>query len=426
MDNTVSTTRPDYPEIFDKYVETFKDSGTNEHMPRRLTRRYHQKNITVWYGRVHVDDIEGWSDNIRIRHYLGRWRTEKGDVNAVPSTKDIYELMVEADKEEKHESKRPFHIERIADNIAVNGVQEPIFLYYHNGGTSVLWDGNRRRFGTEHIMQDKKYAEFRDDAQWIPAFVYPTSGDPSIDKDVQHKVLTELNFKEKDHIPWPNYVKAEEVHRAYQNLISRDPTDSVLRGNAKRKVSNDYGLNGWRKADRWIKMYELAQQFKEYHEEEHSRDENTVDLIIQDKFEYFDELSKNGVWGPLKEDVDKRDEVFDWLFDGKFESWQQVRQIPKIFADPSALSKAREAEEKAIENAIKETIANDPTRLKDKRSANARIEQFADWLETFKPSDFKTLNADSLERLLEINATITNMLGGLLNNSTITSSIGEQ
>ena len=85
-------------------------------------------------------------------------------------------------------------------------------------------------------------------------------------------------------------------------------------------------------------MYKLANDFKEYQEEEPSeRDPALTDLLIQERFEYFDELSKPGVFGALRDDPEARDEVFNWLWDpGKIKAWADVRSIPRILADPEA------------------------------------------------------------------------------------------
>lgn len=189
-----------WPKILDRYVRTEEPSDAGQY-PRKVIRRYHGHEIEVWQGRVHIDDVGGWVDNVRLKHYLRRWQARRGTPTATPGTQEIYEIMVEADREENAESKRPFHIERMATNIAANGVQEPIFVAVDGNGIGTLWDGNRRRYATQHIMFDPKYRNVRNEVQWIPAYIYVLSGDPIRDEKLKHAVLTELNFKEKDHIP---------------------------------------------------------------------------------------------------------------------------------------------------------------------------------------------------------------------------------
>src|SRR5262249_33517096 len=153
---------------------------------------------------------------------------------------DIYEIMVEADRDETAQSRKPFHLERMATNIVANGVQEPIFIHV-NGSRGTLWDGNRRRYGVQHIMSDAAFSAARNSARWIPAYVHLPSGNPETDEAVKRAVLTELNFKEKDHIPWPSYLKAEEVFNIFQCLIAEDPTDPQRTRAAKEQLAKEFG-----------------------------------------------------------------------------------------------------------------------------------------------------------------------------------------
>jgi len=401
-----------WPAILDRYVKEVAGDRDGYH-PTKMAKRYHGEKVTVWYGRIHVDDIEGWVDNVRMRHYLKDWRRKVGNPEAVPSTEDIYRIMLEADDEEPADSKKPFHIRRMAKNIAENGIQEPIFVAVLDG-KGKLWDGNRRRYGTHHIMVDSSFAPYREEAQWIPAYVYTSSGDPQHDDRIRHKVLTELNFKEKDHIPWPTYVKAEQIWLDYKREVGDEENDPAARKQVLQNLAGEYGLKGWRQAQRWVKMMELAQEFKEYQETENELDETEVDLGIQQKFEYFDELTKPGVWGALQEDPDNRDKVFDWLWDGKFQAFADVRKVPQILENPVAKRIADEDYADAVKDAITQVIVDDPGRTKDKAAANEKIKQFADWLDSFRREDFRELDAEALQKLQGILDDVTKMLGGLL------------
>lgn len=402
-----------WPQIFNRYIKELKYI-TDENMPRRVRKRFHNMELTCWEGFVYYEDIEGYVENLRLKFYLNRWRSRLGRNDANPSTEDIYEIMKEADDEENLDRKKPFHLERIAGNIAINGIQEPLVLFYSKKSKAELWDGNRRFFGTLHIMKDDEFEAVRERVRWIPAYIIEPSGDPVHDEKLKHCVLTELNFVEKDHIPWPAYVKAEQIYKRFLSATSADPADTTLSRKVKESLAEEYGLKGWRVADRWIKMYDLALQFKEYHEEEHSRDETEVDLKIQDKFEYFDELSKPGVWGALKNDPEARDEVFNWTWDGKFLAFPDVRYVPQILTDPAARRIANSNDQDAVKRAIRTVIANDPTRIKDKEAANEKIAQFAEWLDSFKREDFRQLNLESLKKLKLILTDVVKIIGGLL------------
>lgn len=402
-----------WPTIFNRYLNSLDDWQTAE-SPRKTTRRYHGQEIQVWSGRVHVEDIDGWVENVRIRHFLNQWRKRVGDPNRRPTTDEIYDFMIQADDEMTKSSQKPFHLKRMAENIASNGMQEPVFLHLNDKGEGTLWDGNRRRYGTHHIMVTPEFLAFRENAQWVPAYVHEPTGNPVLDKDIKHKVLTELNFKEKDHIPWPAFVKAEEIYNEYQERVSSDPHSPALSKKTKEFLAVEFGLSGWRQADRWIKMYDLADAFKDHMIDVDEIDETDIDLFSQKNFEYFDELSKPGVWGAVQNDLDARQEVFDWFWKGKFKSWTDVRMVPKILADPEARNLANSDDaENGIKRAIQAVIANDPAHSKDKTSANERIKHFADWLDSFRREDYLKLEADALERLTKIAQDTANILTGL-------------
>jgi len=406
----MNTPKAAWPSIFDRYAQQYPDK---ESQPRKTVRRYHGRDVNLWLGKVNVEDIEGWVENTRLKHYLRRWQSRRGDPDSVPSTEDIYEIMIEADEEETSDAKKPFHLERLAQNIVRNQIQEPVVIHVGADGSAVLWDGNRRFFATKHIMRDENFVAARPNGQWIPAYVHEDSGEPEVDQEIQHKILTELNFIEKDHIPWPSYVKASEVHQSFERLVADDPTPARVR-KAKETVAREFGLSSWRKADRWIKMFGLAQRFKSYCDTEQERDEVEVELKIQERFEYFDELTKQGVWGAIKDDPERQEMVFEWLWDDKFKAFPDVRYVPRILSDPVALRIANGPGADAVKDAIATVIANDPIRVKSKEAVNEKIAQFAEWLDSFKREDFRQLDPASLERLRTILVDVTSMLAGLL------------
>ncbi len=409
----------EYPDIFQRYVDEVKPDAIG--LPRLTTRRFHGREIHLWYGYVHVDNVEGYVENLRLRFYLNRWHSRQQEPQRVPTTDEVYEIMVEADKEERRESDRPFHIERMADNIVRNNIREPIILYYLGDSRTELWDGNRRFYGTKHIMavDREDYLDARQRVQWLPAYVFIPTGDEEEDGHVKHDILVECNFVDPEQIPWPAYVKAEQVYIEFNRRMKADPDDSVLSRLTKAELAKEFGLKGWRTADRWTKMYELTLQFKEYHEEDQGRDPTITDLLIQDQFEYFDELSKPGVFGALRGDPDARDEVFEWVWDGKLKAWMDVRSVPKILADPVARKQANESDEGAVKRAIETMIANDPVRVKDKTAANEKIKQFATWLDSFKREEYKMLNGEALANLQLILHDVVKITDALLSEEEV-------
>ncbi len=388
-----------YPDIFQRYVDEVKPGPMG--LPRRTTRRFHGRDVQLWQGYVHVDSVEGYVENLRLRFYLNQWKSQQQDPSSGPSTDEVYRIMTKADQDERWDSAKPFHIARMSDNIVRNSVREPIIVNYLGNGKTELWDGNRRFFGTKHIMTTdiEAYVNARETAQWIPAYVYLSSGDAEEDGRTKHDILVECNFVEAEQIPWPAYVKAEQVHAEYEQRMKEG---FALSREVKTQLAKKFGLKGSGTVDRWIKMYDLALQFKEYHEGEQEQDPAQVDLLIQERFEYFDELSKRGVFGAIKDDLHARDEVFNWLWDGKFQAWPQARFVPKILADPVARKQANEPDPNGVKNAIETVIVNDPTRGRDKTAANEKIKQFANWLDSFKREEYKAINTEALASLKAI------------------------
>ena len=114
--NSMTETKRDWPSILDRHV---KEVAANhpEYSPRRIQKRFHSMDVTLWEGFVYVDDIEGYVENIRLKFYLKRWQARRGHAGT-PTSDEIYEIMLEADTEEDKESQRPFHVARIAKDIA--------------------------------------------------------------------------------------------------------------------------------------------------------------------------------------------------------------------------------------------------------------------------------------------------------------------
>ena len=261
-----------WPDILQRYVDEVKPPESD--LPRPVARRFHGREVPLWLGKVHMDDVEGYVENLRLKFYLNRWKAEKGSSALIPNTDEIYEIMVKADNEERRESRKPFQLERIANNIVRNQVREPIILYYNGKEAGELWDGNRRYYGSKHIMKvdNDEYIEARGRVQWLPAYVFRSTGDSAEDQLIKHDILVECNFVDAEQIAWPNYVKAEQIYNEYQRRMRIDPGDRSLSREVKSELAMEYGLAKWGKADRWIKMYDLTIQSKEYQEVEMEHD----------------------------------------------------------------------------------------------------------------------------------------------------------
>lgn len=415
------TTQPSYPAIFNRWIAEI-GTGHPDALPRRVTKKFHGKEISGWSGKINILDVQGYPDNKRLKYHLIEWQKKPGKAGAIPTTQEIYEMMLKVDETEP-EDKNIFCLDRLAKSIARNGVQEDIIVFMDTTGQTVLWDGNRRFFSTYHIMAKEEYESARKEAQWIPCFLIESSGDPVIDSKRKQTILTETNFVEKDSISWPTYIKAEEIWEQFNIRTKMDPTDPVLARKVRGELALEYGLYkkgqpAPREVEKMVRMVDLARDFKDHQVNQRNKDENLVDLAIsRDFFWYFDELEfKKEVRDTIRDNA-KREEVFDWLWDEKFPSFSAVRRIPEIFNDAVALARMRTGTgPQAFRDANDTIIANDPRLVKDKQAAGPRIRQFKDWLNSFKPADFSQLDGQALRDLKEILVLTTKMLDGLLSD----------
>ena len=184
----------------------------------------------MWFGYVHVDDVEGYVENLRLRFYLKRWQSEEGEQqgrNPRPM-RSIKSWLTPTPKKDGNLS-APSTIERMANSIIRNSIREPIILHHDEDGNTELWDGNRRFYGTKHIMKQGRdgYADARGRVQWLPALVFIGSGDKLEDERIKHDILVECNFVEPEQIAWPAYIKAEQVYNYYEQRMALNPGDPV-------------------------------------------------------------------------------------------------------------------------------------------------------------------------------------------------------
>ena len=95
----------EYPEIFSRYVHDMSPDRAAK--PHLLTRRFHGREVPLWYGYVHVDEVGGYVENLRLRFYLKRWQAKEGNGSKTPTTDEVYQIMVDAEAEEKRGLRSP-------------------------------------------------------------------------------------------------------------------------------------------------------------------------------------------------------------------------------------------------------------------------------------------------------------------------------
>src|SRR5215813_14872094 len=54
----------EWPSLLQRYVDETKPRPEN--LPRRVRRRFHNMDVTLWQGFVHIDDVRGYAENMRL------------------------------------------------------------------------------------------------------------------------------------------------------------------------------------------------------------------------------------------------------------------------------------------------------------------------------------------------------------------------
>jgi len=158
-------------------------------------------------------------------------------------------------------------------------------------------------------------------------------------------------------------------------------------------------------------MVEMADDFEEYLVNEKRKDEYEVKHRANEKFQYFDELSKGtkpgGVAYTLEQDPSYKKLVFDLLYEDKFRNWTLIRKLKYYDDDVRALlDRAREEKDPdEAEALIDQALTDASNRRRETRvvGANARIETFAEWLEDLPITAFqKEVLPENLKRLINV------------------------
>lgn len=362
--------------------------------PVRPTPVFHGHVVPMNCGWVKTLDLSLWPDNERLEIHLGQFESMNG---RRPNADELLDIMLTKlrlpgiDPTEVDE----FEIVKLAESIAINGVQRPPILDLD--GTPL--DGNRRIAACYYILASKDFtAEEKKRAETM--FVWQlTPHATDIDRE---KIVTALNFEPANKKDWPDYVRARKVYDEWQSMLAlvghvRKHTD------IKKEIAKRFALgNAVDKVNRFIKMVEWADDFKDFHVNDRKRDPYEVEHNAKEYFQYFDELSKGKSAGTvavtLQENEPFKHLVYDLLFEKKFKNFNLIRDLR--YNDSIATDELRDALQKSVNNRTDlETIQDEvedilsEARARHKgtgtKSANGRIEQFVAWLEQQSVSVFR-------------------------------------
>lgn len=371
----------------------------------RPTPTFHGQDIPMDAGFVRVRDIRLWSGNERLEIHVAQFQQEFG---REPSSGEVLKIMLSEEPMPGLSDDDQFKILDLARSIANNGVRKPPIIA--RDGT--LLDGNRRIAACHLVLNSDEFTpEQRARVEWIQVWQLTEHSGPG-DEEL---VVVSLNF-EKDHkIEWSPYVKAKKVYEAWQEIITLEPRDPDRHRTAqlKRELSQRFALGPTPTVvNRYIKMMQWAEDFEEHQTLERGRDAYEVKHKMTEYFEYFDELAKgarkpDGVASVLGRDPVFKHLVYDLLFQDKFTSFRQIRDLRYVADNSDALNGLKRARSiKDVEEAqdlVSIALASARTARAEVRETgvNFRIEKFVEWFEQLPIRTFRdTVEPKNIEALM--------------------------
>jgi hypothetical protein len=364
---------------------------------------FDQREIPMRGGFVRVTDLLLRGDNERLEVHLAQFRQIN---NRQPSPDELLSLMMSTTPLPGLEGDDQFKIKPLGRSIANNGVRKPPVIDLD--GT--LLDGNRRVAACLWVLGDGGFtAEQRERAEWV--FVWQLT--EYSNSDHRHRVVVSLNFEDDLKEDWPEYVKARKVFEAWQEMLSIEPRvpSTARTTELKKELSKRFALGPRTDiVSRYIKMVQEADRFEEHQAEERKQDAYEVKHRASEYFQYFDELTKgknNGVAAVLGADDVLRGLVYDLLFQQKFISFNQVRDLRHVADDEQAIQGLRAARDEQDLEVGQEQLKNVLARARalhaERRNTdpNPRIADFVEWLEALPVSAFRdSVKSENLEKLL--------------------------
>lgn len=364
---------------------------------------FHGREVAMDSGFVKTTDIELWNENERLDIHLKQFRYNEG---REPTPEELLDIMLSRRELPGVTDDDQFEIVGLARSIAINGVRKPPVL--DTDGT--LLDGNRRVTACHYVLNSDEFGpEEKKRAERL--FVWRLTEHAT--QEDREAVVTSLNFEPDHKQDWPEYVKARKVADAWAETVMHEPVHPNTRRAArlKRDLSMKFALGpDTGVVNRYLKMVGWADDFEDYHVNEGGRDEFEVQHRAERYFQYFDELSTGGKPGgvayALGQDETFKHAVFDLLFQGRFNSWREIRELKYVHANPEARETLIRAVKESDPDISRERLeaALDTARVRRSEvrtvGANTRIETFVKWLEDLPVKSFRDdIKPHNLRRL---------------------------
>ena len=345
-------------------------------------RLYNGRKLMVWEGKVKISAIQGWVENPRIELAKKKLVSKVGERRLTQD--EIFDLM-KNDSEVK--------LKELRDDIIKNGLREPLTLS-HDGK---LLDGNRRFFALRYALEGMPSSDpNRQDLEAVDAYVLT---EDATEEDEQN-VLVEENFSASLKIEWPDYVKAMMVVEANDEGMTID------------EISKKFS---WPKSKikQTLRIQEIINEFLMYattpndpNDEDNSGlglTEQDAETIAAKNYQYFNEAQKS-FFDQLKTDFDFKIQFFEWIYQGKFASFPEVRVAYKAWQHPEAKAAILQPDPSAAKSA-KAILDYNSRVVKSADEAIGRIETFTKFLKDMTAAEIKLLpqaSRDNLEGALEM------------------------
>lgn len=344
--------------------------------PTMRQRLYNGRKLMVWEGKVEISSIQGWVENPRIEIAKKNLISKIGDRELTQA--EIFDLM---------KNDEEVRLKELRDDIIKNGLREPLTLSYDGK----LLDGNRRFFALLYALEGRSSADpNRQDLEIVDVFVL----DEGATNEDEQNVLVEENFSPSLKIEWPDYVKALKVIDANDAGMSVEEIAQKFSW-TKSKVSQT------------IRIHEIIIEFMTYattsndpNDEDKSGlglTELEAEAIVAKKYQQFNEAQKS-FFQDLKTDFNFKIQFFEWVAEGKFASFPEVRIAYRAWQDPEARAAILQSRPTAAKEA-KAIIEYNYRVVKNRDEIIGRIETFTKFLKEMPANQVKLLSKESKDNL---------------------------
>lgn len=338
--------------------------------PRITQKSFHGKKIPVVEGYVDPNKIKGWVENARLALEVKVFKER--NAGREPDDDEIFDIMI---------SNQDFKIKQLSEDIRINGIRRPIIIA--NDGR--LLDGNRRYFSAKYLLKTARTDEEKDNYKAVPVWVLTEDATANDER----RIIVEENFSPSFKIEWDYYVKATHIYQDKE-------MDDSIQGIAKRYKWSTA------KVREAIEIMNIIQEFLLFAQTDKPDGLGLNPLEAEcraaELYQMFNEAQKS-LKKKLENDPDFKEQIFRWLYDGKFKSFVELRcagdaqKIPEAWEmlhsdDPQAGKKAK-------------TIV-DSEKLMGGGSAEKKIENFAGFLGKLKAEEIAAMSPQLIESLQEI------------------------